>query len=330
MGNNGLISVIIPVYNVEKYLRECIDSVLNQTYGSYEIILVDDGSTDSSGKICDEYSARYHKITVIHKENSGPSATRNVGLSVANGEYIYFLDSDDYIVPRTFEKLVEIATTENADVVFFDGISFVDGNPESKIKQGYKRYRKYTADTGLGMLEKLNNNKDFKCALYLMLIKRRLITDNSLSFFEDAYCSEDMLFTYQLYCLADKVAQCTDAFYYRRFRDNSIVTSHKTKRHFLSCKCVFEQVKAFSCSQNLTDNTTAQAFIIRCAYNALDNYNRISAIEKKECKATYSTLKKQIIADNAYGDKGLKLRCYGKVFWFIYKVFEKTVGRLLV
>ena len=109
MENQALISVIIPVYNVEEYLCECVDSVLVQTYQNFEIILVDDGSTDSSGRICDEYAEKDSRISVIHQENRGPSKTRNTGLNNANGKYIYFLDSDDYIENNALELLVVIA-----------------------------------------------------------------------------------------------------------------------------------------------------------------------------------------------------------------------------
>ena len=89
------ISVVVPVYNVESYLGRCVDSILEQTYQDFEIILVNDGSTDSSGKLCDSYAEKYSIIKAIHKENKGPSDTRNVGIKSARGEYIYFLDSDD-------------------------------------------------------------------------------------------------------------------------------------------------------------------------------------------------------------------------------------------
>jgi glycosyltransferase involved in cell wall biosynthesis len=128
MEAKGLISVIIPVYNVEKYLRECVDSVLSQTYKSYEIILVDDGSTDGSGEICDEYIDGHSQVKVIHKANGGLSDARNTGLKNAKGEYVYFLDSDDYIVPDAFQKLINISIKEQSDFVFFDASSFLDEN----------------------------------------------------------------------------------------------------------------------------------------------------------------------------------------------------------
>ncbi len=326
----GLISVIIPVYNVEKYLKECVDSVLCQTYKSYEIILVDDGSTDSSPRICDEYASKYECVKVIHKENRGPSATRNAGVSTARGEYIYFLDSDDYIIPETLEKLFANSLENASDIVFFDAESFVDGDLNFQVEQNYKRKVIYNTGTGLEVFAALNKNKEFKCAVYLMLFKKSLITENNIIFCEDAYMSEDMLFTFQLYCKAMRISQCPEVLYYRRYRADSIVTSRKTQRHFLSCKTVYNSARNFTFDNNLQDKECINNFVVRCAFNALDIYGKITDVDKKNNKSVYDELKREILNDNAYGNKALKMRCYGKFFWVIYKVFEKTVGRLFV
>lgn len=110
------VSVVVPVYNSEKYLRKCVDSILAQTLKDIEIILVDDGSTDQSGAICDEY-ARKSNVKVVHQKNSGPAITRNNGINLATGEYIGFVDSDDYIAPEMYEDLYNIANLKNIDIV---------------------------------------------------------------------------------------------------------------------------------------------------------------------------------------------------------------------
>ena len=111
-----LISVIIPVYNVEKYIEKCIYSVINQTYKNIEIILVDDGSTDISGKICDDFEKKDYRIKVIHKKNGGLSDARNVGIDVSTGKYIVFIDSDDYVDKKHIEYLYNMITKNNADI----------------------------------------------------------------------------------------------------------------------------------------------------------------------------------------------------------------------
>lgn len=102
-----LISVIVPIYQVEAYLEECLDSILNQTYRQLEIILIDDGSTDRCGDICDRYASQDSRIKVIHQTNQGLSAARNAGMDMATGEFISFIDSDDYIDPHFYEKMVQ-------------------------------------------------------------------------------------------------------------------------------------------------------------------------------------------------------------------------------
>lgn len=126
-----LISVIVPVYNVEKYIHKCLDSIVNQTYKDLEIILIDDGSTDNSGKICDNYAGSDKRIRVIHKKNGGLSDARNVGLDLCQGEYIGFVDSDDWVAPDMFEVLALFAKNEDLDVAMC-GITDVWPNREVK------------------------------------------------------------------------------------------------------------------------------------------------------------------------------------------------------
>ena len=327
MENQALISVIIPVYNVEEYLRECVDSVLKQTYQNFEIILIDDGSTDSSGDICDEYAGSDERICVIHQKNSGPSKTRNTGLENANGKYIYFLDSDDYIDYNALKLLVNTAESNNADLVFFDAHSFTDDG--SEIKQGYVINGNYGTKCGYEILTELHNNKDYHCSVVLLFISRSLLNDNKIRFLESAYCSEDMLFTYKVFCSSQRTAQCKNTLYHRRYRSGSIVTSKKSQRHFRSCRDVYEEIRDFSDKIGKTGDYMATEYTVRCAFNALDTYKKISKEDQKICKKEYKTLKKDILSHSAFDNKALKMRCYGKAFWFIYKVFEKTVGKLL-
>ena len=111
-----LISVIVPVYNVERYLRRCVDSILHQTYRNLEVLLVDDGSTDASGAICDEYAAQEECVTAVHQKNGGLSAARNTGLERAQGTYLCFVDSDDFLDSRMLETLCRDLQEQNADV----------------------------------------------------------------------------------------------------------------------------------------------------------------------------------------------------------------------
>ena len=126
----GLVSIVLPIYNVEKYLDRCIESVVRQTYKKIEIILVDDGSPDSCPQKCDDWAKRDGRIKVVHKKNAGLGYARNTGIENATGEYICFFDSDDYIALDTIEKAYNLATKEESDMVIF-GFCYVRANGET-------------------------------------------------------------------------------------------------------------------------------------------------------------------------------------------------------
>ena len=129
------ISIIIPVYKVESYLCECLDSVIYQTYNNLEIILIDDGSPDNCGAICDEYAKKDSRIIVIHKENAGVSAARNDGLEMMTGDWFTFVDSDDWIEPDYCEKFIQFASAHQADMIFSGGIILENGGDESVMRR---------------------------------------------------------------------------------------------------------------------------------------------------------------------------------------------------
>ena len=157
-----LISIVIPVYNVEKYLDECILSVINQTYKNLEILLINDGSSDSSYDICCKYSEQDNRIHVINKENGGLASARNVGIDKATGEYIYFLDSDDYIKETTIEKVVNYMKNNNLDLCYFSADVIIEDNNLTWNKEMYKKNHYYNPNDGVTILKELIDN----CLLY--------------------------------------------------------------------------------------------------------------------------------------------------------------------
>lgn len=134
------ISIIVPVYKVEPYLRKCLDSILAQTFTNFEVILVDDGSPDNSGKICDEYAIKDSRVRVIHKENGGLSSARNAGIDIAQGKYLGFVDSDDYIAEDMYEVLYENLKFYDADISSVEIIPFRDDKYENTSKEKKKFY----------------------------------------------------------------------------------------------------------------------------------------------------------------------------------------------
>lgn len=327
MKNEVTVSVVIPVYNVEKYLRECVDSVLRQTYSSYEIILVDDGSIDSSGSICDEYAAKDSRISVVHKANGGLSSARNAGLEKAEGKYVYFLDSDDYIIEDAIQALTEKAENDNSDIVFFDAVSFADDEDDFKVSQNYRRKHSYKTDKGTEVFTKLQKNDEFHSAVPLLFIKKELLEKNNILFKNGIYY-EDMLFTYQVFCRAATVSQCADACYYRRYRSNSIMTSRKNTKHFISFVTVYKEVKRFSEEFGIADEDFAKAYTARCAFNCFNIYERLNENDKKANKNKLREIIADILKNNAYDNTALRMRCYGKIFWAAYKLIEIPFKKL--
>lgn len=211
-----LISVIIPIYKVEAYLDECIASVIAQTYSNLEIILVDDGSPDNCPQICDEWAAKDIRIRVIHKENGGLSDARNAGIDRSTGDYIAFVDSDDWIKPRMYESMLAALKRENADICACNILSCF---PEHQTAWGC---REYTTGSSEEILSQLYRNTAYPVSAWNKLYRRELWND--LRFPKGKIC-EDAFTTYLLVDKASKIVQIPEALYCYRIRENSIMTS---------------------------------------------------------------------------------------------------------
>ena len=207
-------SVIVPIYNVEKYLAECIDSVLKQSFTDFELILVDDGSPDGCGKICDEYAAKDSRITVIHKENGGLVSARKAGIKAASGEYVICLDSDDKIAPEMLGRANEITEKHNPDLISF-AIKFFDESSSytafenvpaglySKSEIKSKIYPKVL------MAENMEHMFYYLCAKVIrrkILIKPQLAVDNAISLGEDVSCLMQVYPLCERICVSDYTA----------------------------------------------------------------------------------------------------------------------------
>lgn len=218
-------SIIIPVYNVEQYLRDCLNSVVTQTYPDYEVICVNDGSTDGSLAILDKFRKKYNQITIIAQQNKGLSGARNAGIQAAKGDYLFFLDSDDWIEPSTLEILAQKQCGE--DLVCFNGRRvFEDGRteePDSGIEEsllkGWEYYNKYAL---------VSRKFHFVCSV-LRLYRREYLLENNLLFEEGIY-HEDNLFTPLACYYAQTVKVIPDSLYIYRIRKGSITQSANVQR----------------------------------------------------------------------------------------------------
>ena len=211
-----LVSVIVPIYKVEKYLRQCVDSILAQTYTNLEVILVDDGSPDDCGAICDEYAAKDERVRVIHKENGGLSDARNVGLDAATGEYIAFVDSDDYLA---CDYIAELMAGAPFDVSFGGCIIFEDGTKDYHIIAAALHSEVYREGIPFSKEERL-----IKCALFgyacAKIYKKKVI--ESLRFDRISF-REDIAFNLQSSQLWNRVFISSANGYYYRQHDDSLL-----------------------------------------------------------------------------------------------------------
>lgn len=221
-----LISVIVPVYNVENYLGKCLDSIINQTYKNIEIIVVDDGSTDSSGRLCDEYAERDVRIKVIHKDNGGLSDARNAGLDICKGDYIGFIDSDDTIDTDMYETLYNNICKYNADVSMCKNKNIDETGPHLYIKdKGVKVY-----DDKLSILQELLLGKGLSVSVCVKLFRRKIFSDIR---FEYGKFYEDVWAFWPIYEKTQRLVVDYIAKYNYFLRDGSICHQNKYSEKLL-------------------------------------------------------------------------------------------------
>lgn len=219
-------SVILPIYNVEKYLERCIKSVLENSYDDYEIILVDDGSTDHSGTICDEYEVKSDCIKVLHKKNGGLSSARNAGLEVAEGQYIFFVDSDDWITPDALQAIYEATVNSHPDILKFNYRAMPSGKDSvSTIKAG-----EYERDQIINkiMSEVLKNTACVNFSAWSHVYKRTFLSSNELRFVSEREIgSEDYLFNFCCYIKAKKIKSIQNILYLYDLRMGSLTQRYR-------------------------------------------------------------------------------------------------------
>lgn len=215
-----IVSIIIPVYKVEKYLPHCVESILRQTYGDWELLLIDDGSPDRSGQICDEYAAKDAKIRVFHKKNGGVSSARNVGLDNAKGEWVMFVDADDWIEPQCIETCMKAVEKEHLDLVQFNYRMVNDKGVNLPSK---------TKEIPAMESEKYIKQNSFNVCVWGALIARSIITANSIRFAEDINLAEDQLFIMTSMVNALRIAFIKDTLYNYLQIETSAVHNSKTK-----------------------------------------------------------------------------------------------------
>lgn len=272
-------SVVVPVYNVEKYLRECVDSILSQTFTDFELILVDDGSKDSSGAICDEYAQKDNRVKVIHKENGGQSTARNTGIKAANGQYAIFIDSDDMFCDNHFFEDIKNISTDNPDIIVF-------------------RYCKYyedgkTDDCGISLDDLYSGNKAdflrelvcrdaFFCSCWSKCTRMSILKDNKIEFDTNLSC-EDMDWYYNVVSKAEKFEVIDKPYVYYRQRENSVTSSFKKKSITDYIYTMNKWSNEFKNIENESEKEVMLSSLAKLYCNLIISYSRHSK-ELKDCK----------------------------------------------
>lgn len=219
-----LFSFIVPVYNVEQFLPRCLDSICRQACTDYEVLLIDDGSTDGSGQICDDYASRYEQCKVIHKKNSGASDSRNVGLSIASGKYIVFLDSDDYIEKEMLAKVYEQMQVQDFDICSF-GARRVDEENHFLYEFRFDDMTKpFTFDEESRDMFLWQYFLQYKVGweAWVHVFRRDVIEAHQIRFDVELKLAEDLLFTFEYLLYAKKLVKLPDLLYDYTLRKDSI------------------------------------------------------------------------------------------------------------
>ena len=297
-------SVIIPVYNVEKYIDRCLKSIISQNYDDLEIIVIDNGSTDSSGSICDTYASEYSNISVYHIENHGVGSARNFGLSKARGEFIYFVDSDDYLVGNLFAEFEDKLTPDLDLLVFSYYNSF---EQEMTEKNRTKKILPYN-----GSYDKYDFSKIFKdlflsdmlYTVWNKLYRREFLLENNLSF-EQYELGEDVRFNLDVYRNVNKIYLSQDSYYvYVIGRNGSAMSGYNPKRlqyQLQELKLVDKLLEDWHLDNSNLDNNVKARILMSNIYNITKQKLPVN----KKVKLVKEICKKQDIADFIKNDSSV-------------------------
>lgn len=256
------ISIIIPVYNVEKYLSTCLDSVINQTYQNLEIILVNDGSTDACPKICEEYAAKDNRIKVIHKQNGGLSDARNTGYQMATGEYIAFVDGDDVIALDLYKILYEKSILHNADIVECSFVKFSDEKDLKNFVLESSEEIELEAEKALELLLK----EKLKQVVWNKIYKKRIINNFP---FKKGKIHEDEFWTYRIFARAKKIVKINTPLYFYRQQNNSIMAEKYSIKRLDGVEAREERIAFIEKEFPSLTNLAVQSFWHSALYNYL-------------------------------------------------------------
>lgn len=286
------ISIIVAVYNVEPYIHRCVDSLLNQTYRNIEVILVDDGSTDGSATICDDYAAKDNRVKVVHKPNGGVSSARQVGLEASSGDFVIHADPDDYAESDMIASLLAKAIEAKADIVTCDFFM------NDQVKR-----QDYVDSTDL---LKKQINVETICVCWNTFVRRDFITENHISFKPVWLCmSEDFLFICRLLVAGAKAVHLPKAFYHYWVSNGQSLTNKRSQKKLHSIMAVIDELGAIVPPSDYDEFYTRKKYAVQYAYQGK---------MFKAAKRIYPEIRQRMLSDTDSGAKQL----FSRFSWFAY------------
>lgn len=316
------ISIIIPIYNVEKYLDKCVQSAINQTLRDIEIILVDDESTDRCPQMCDEYAMQDSRVKVVHKKNGGLGFARNSGLEVAIGEYVTFLDSDDFVDLYTYEHLYNIVRLESLDALYYKFKRFVNENEvkQSELSSEITKYENIK-DLMLDIIASEPSAKvdhKIQCSSCTAMYRKDIIKNNNVRFHsERELISEDMIFNLDFLKHASKVAFNTGTHYHYRVNPTSLtstIRADRIEKNYILYECINKYIDFWGLDRKKAVERNARLFI----GNSRSSIKQILQSTYKNKKQWLKTNLSLPIWEELYQSYNWKeLPIYNKVFFYL-------------
>ncbi len=312
-----MVSIIVPVYKVEQYLSRCVDSILKQSYSNLEIILVDDGSPDNSGTICDEYAQKDSRVKVIHKQNGGLSSARNTGLDIATGNFISFIDSDDWVDIRFIETLRNVMIETQSDM---SACTFCRTKGDFAKRELFDNEPQIVKDKYFAIFDE----KSYSGYAWNKLYKRDIIEKHRLRFDENIFNGEDFPFTLEYVHNSQKTAFIKQDLYFYFFRIEGIMNSIRLSERFVTLIYAREKALEF-----LKNNAPDCYDICKASYlSILLKIKYMSALEMEKYKTLYLEVDDKIKSAR----KGLfrlkRVSIKNKVKLFLMINFPKTATKM--
>lgn len=318
------ISMIVPVYQVEKYIAQCIESVLNQTFSDFELILIDDGSKDNSGAICDSYAAKDDRIIVIHTKNNGAATARNIGMERASGKYITFLDGDDYLAENMLARLYEKIENSDYDIVVSDFLNIL---PDEK--DNFTLHLQERTVSGREVLEHLKNEKNYGVwTIVWNKIYKREVLENLR--FPDGKYFEDEFFSDKVYLNSNQIHVIPDILCYHRVLASSTMNTQKTENYLDLIDALRERLNIYF-EYNYSKSETYKVLIYlldpftRCISVNLDSKNKQRV---RETRKFIKTTSKKLMSGELPFVKKASLVLIGMFPSFTYKTAMRFRNRL--